>query len=729
MKFWVKHSLPGRVRIGYDKSQVSARQAALAAELLSTQEGIKSASANYCVGSFLIYYDASILSEKHIKALFMALSEKYLQKKELLDEVGEPQEKESLLFNLAAMTVSHYAKALLPFYVRLFLRVVSLCPRIARGLLRVAAGQVFHSEVLDSAAIAASLLAGDARTASNINFLLNVGDAIEEFTKKKSYGDLADRLLSKNDKVQLVEIGANKKRVEKTVPISLVKKGDLVAVRSGGVIPVDGTVASGEALVNQAAITGEPLAVEKRQGSSVFAGTLAQEGEIFVETRAVGSQTKVQGILSMIDSSERLKVSSQVRSENLANQLVKCNFILSAATFLFTGSVRKVMATLMVDYSCAMKLAAPIAVLSAMKEAAENGIIVKGGKFLEEASKADTLVFDKTGTLTCASPRLSKIHSFCKKSDDELLALAACLEEHFAHPIAAAIVQAAKERGLLHPEEHAKVEYIVAHGIATSLKGKRLLIGSRHFIFDDEKCQADAGLEKIQKSALENGESLLYLAEEKRLIAAFAINDPLRQNAARVIQALRKSGITKCAMITGDDEGAAKNAAAAAGVDQYLSRALPEDKVSFIEKEKKNGRKVVMVGDGINDAPALSAADVGIAMGNAADIAGETADISLPEGGGLEGLLKVRGLGSALMERIDLNNRDIIGVNTALMFLSLFGAITPSLAALLHNASTVMFGARAMKPFLGTQAARQLEDQPQNANRPDGMGLPKTGRA
>lgn len=703
MKFWIKHSLPGRVRVRYDKSQVTSRQAALAAELLSTQDGIKSASVNCVVGSFLICYDDSALSEKHIQALFMALSEKYLQNQELLDAVEEPQEKESLLFNLAVMTAEHYAKAFLPFYIRLLLRVVSLCPRIARGLLRVAEGQVFHSEVLDSAAIAASLLAGDAGTASNINFLLNVGDAIEEFTKKKSYGDLADRLLSKNDKVQLVEVGADNKRVEKSVPLSLVKKGDLVAVRTGGVIPVDGTVASGEALVNQAAITGEPLAVEKRQGSSVFAGTLVQEGEIFVETRAVGSQTKVQGILSMIDSSQQLKVSLQVRSENLANQLVKCNFLLSAATFLFTGSLRKVLATLMVDYSCAMKLAAPIAVLSAMKEAAENGIIVKGGKFLEEASKADTLVFDKTGTLTCASPRLSKIHSFCKKSDDELLALAACLEEHFAHPIAAAIVQAAKERGLLHPEEHAKVEYIVAHGIATSLNKKRLLIGSRHFIFDDEKCEAPKELEAVQKSALENGESLLYLTEEKRLIAAFAINDPLRQNAARVIQALRASGITKCAMVTGDDEGAAKNAAASAGVDHYLSRALPEDKVSFIEKEKKNGRKVVMVGDGINDAPALSAADVGIAMGNAADIAGETADISLPADSGLEGLLKVRGLGRALMERIDLNNRDIVAVNTALMFLSLFGAITPSAAALLHNASTVMFGARAMKSFLGTK--------------------------
>ena len=729
MKFWIKHSLPGRVRVRYDKSQVTSRQAALAAELLSTQDGIKSASVNCVVGSFLICYDDSVLSEKHIQALFMALSEKYLQNQELLDAVEEPQEKESLLFNLAVMTAEHYAKAFLPFYIRLLLRVVSLCPRIARGLLRVAEGQVFHSEVLDSAAIAASLLAGDAGTASNINFLLNVGDAIEEFTKKKSYGDLADRLLSKNDKVQLVEVGADNKRVEKSVPLSLVKKGDLVAVRTGGVIPVDGTVASGEALVNQAAITGEPLAVEKRQGASVFAGTLVQEGEIFVETRAVGSQTKVQGILSMIDSSQQLKVSSQVRSENLANQLVKCNFLLSAATFLFTGSLRKVMATLMVDYSCAMKLAAPIAVLSAMKEAAENGIIVKGGKFLEEASKADTLVFDKTGTLTCASPRLSKIHSFCKKSDDELLALAACLEEHFAHPIAAAIVQAAKERGLLHPEEHAKVEYIVAHGIATSLKGKRLLIGSRHFIFDDENCQAPKELQTVQKSALENGESLLYLAEEKRLIAAFAINDPLRQNAARVIQALRASGITKCAMVTGDDEGAAKNAAASAGVDHYVSRALPEDKVSFIEKEKKNGRKVVMVGDGINDAPALSAADVGIAMGNAADIAGETADISLPADSGLEGLFKVRGLGRALMERIDLNNRDIVAVNTALMFLSLFGAITPSAAALLHNASTVMFGARAMKPFLGTKAARETNGQPKSAGRPGSLGSRMAGEA
>ena len=695
MEFTVKHSLPGRIRIRYDKTQVTKRQAALAYSLLSVQEGMSEVSVNYTTGSFLIFYDVKKLSEKHICAYFMALSDKYLKNQEMLEQVEEPAEQESLLFDLALMTGSHYFKMILPAPIQFLLSVLSLGPRILNGIEHLARGEVFHSEVLDAAAISMSLLTGDTRTASNINFLLNIGDTIEEFTKKKSYNDLAERLISQNDQVQLVQ-----GNIEKTVRLSMIKKGDVVAVRTGSVIPVDGTVLRGEALVNQATITGEPLAVEKQNGTSVFAGTIVQEGEIFVEVRATGNQTKVQNILQMIDNSQSLKVSSQVRSENLANQLVKYNFLLSLATFLITGNITKVMATLMVDYSCAMKLAAPIAVLSAMKEAAGHGIIVKGGKFLENASLADTVVFDKTGTLTHASPKLAKIYAFDGYSEDEVLSVAACLEEHFAHPIASAIVKAAEERNIFHPEEHAKVEYVVAHGIATKLHNKKLLIGSRHFILEDEKCKAPAGLERIQKEALENGMSLLYLAEEKRVTGIFAINDPVRKNAAKVIKALHESGIKNCVMITGDDEGAAKNVARLTKIDHYISRALPEDKVRYIEEQKKLGHKVIMIGDGINDAPALAAADTGIAMGNCADITGETADIVLPAEDGLLGVYKTRVLGSLLMDKIDANNRSIVAVNTSLMFLGLFGFISPSLAAVLHNASTIAFSVKSMQPVL-----------------------------
>lgn len=695
MTFTVKHSLPGRIRIRYDKSKITRQQAALAQSLLSVQEGMTDVSVNYTTGSFLVFYDVEKLSEKHIKAYFSALSEKYLNNQEMLESIGEPREQESLLFNLAVMTAIHYVKQILPLPIRILLRVYSLAPRILKGAELITSGKIFKSEVLDAAAISMALVNKDIKTAANINFLLNIGDIIEDFTKKKSYSDLADRLLSQNDQVQKVE-----GKTERTVPLSAVKKGDLIAVRTGNVIPVDGTVMRGEGLVNQASITGEPLAVEKRKGTSVFAGTIVQEGELFVEVRAVGSQTKVQNILTMIDKSQQLKVSSQVRSERLADSLVKYNFLLSLGVLLFTRDMSKVMATLMVDYSCAMKLASPIAVLSAMKEAAENGIIVKGGKFLEDASIADTVVFDKTGTLTAATPAVSRIITFGGRKEDDVLATAACLEEHFAHPVAAAVVKAANERGLLHPENHAKVEYIVAHGIATTLKGKKLVIGSRHFVFDDEKVQEPEELKKIQKDALKNGESLLYLAEEKELIGIFAVNDPVRKNAPEIIQKLHQSGIKNCVMITGDDEGAARNAAKITKIDHYISRALPEDKFNYIEKQKKLGHKVIMIGDGINDAPALAAADTGIAMGDCADITGETADIILSSEDGLEGLYKTRLLGTGLMRKIDINNGGIVAVNTTFMLLGLLGFISPSLAAILHNASTVAFSVNAMRPVL-----------------------------
>ena len=468
MDFTVKHALPGRIRVGYDKKKLSRRQAALAYSLLSVQEGMMDVSVNYTTASFLIYYDTGKLTEKHIRAYFMALSGKYLNNPEMLDSIEEPEEQGSLLFDLALMTVTHYLKQLLPVPIRLLLQIYTLAPRIMKGLGTAASGNFFKSEVLDAAAISMALITGDNKTAANINFLLNMGDTIEEFTKKKSYSDLADRLLSQNDQVQLIEGDT-----ERTVPLKTLQKGSIIAVRTGSVIPVDGAVLRGEGLVNQASITGEPLAVEKRPGSSVFAGTIVQEGELYIEVRATGSQTKVQNILTMIDNSQQLKVSSQIRSERLADSLVKYNFLLSLVTFLVTRDIRKVMATLMVDYSCAMKLASPIAVLSAMKEAAENGIVVKGGKFLEDASRADTIVFDKTGTLTAAAPQLARIISFDGRSEEDVLSVAACLEEHFAHPIAAAVVKAAETRGILHPERHAKVDYIVAHGIATTLDGKK----------------------------------------------------------------------------------------------------------------------------------------------------------------------------------------------------------------------------------------------------------------
>ena len=695
MKFYVKHSLPGRMRVRYDKSEVSVRQAVLAQTLLSVQEGMAQVTVNHIVGSFLIRYDETKQSEKNIKALVRALSDKYLNDADMLASVTLPPKRASLPESLISMAVWHYAKRLLPPPLGSILQLASIAPRVLKGVERIFSGRVFCADVLDATAITAAAATGDMSTASNINFLLDIGETIEEYTKKKSYEDLASTLFSENDQVQLVE-----GETERKVPLYTLKKGDIVAVRTGSLIPADGEVVKGEALVNQASITGEPLAVEKRKGHSVFAGTIVQEGELFVLVRATGSQTKVQNILAMIDSSQQLKVSSQVRSEKLADQLVKYNFLLSLLTFIFTGNITKVLSTLMVDYSCAMKLAAPLAVLSAMKEAAEHGILVKGGKFLEDASRADTVVFDKTGTLTAAEPKLSRIIVFAKKSEDDMLATAACLEEHFTHPVARAIVQAAEDKGLKHPERHAKVEYIVAHGIVTTLNGKRLSIGSRHFIFDDEKIIPPENLDTVAEDALDRGESLLYLAEEKQLLAAFAITDPVRADAKEIVRHLHGMGIVNCTMITGDDAGAAKTAAGLAGIDRYIAHALPEDKVAYIEKQKREGHTVIMIGDGINDAPALAAANTGVAMGDCAEITGETADIVLPSGDGLAALLKTRVMGQRLMKKIDDNNKNIIIINSALIAAGLFGFISPSLAAVLHNSSTIAFAVRAMQPLL-----------------------------
>ena len=696
MYYHVRHSIPGRIRLEYDKRRIDPIRASLAENLIAVQEGITAISFNSNVGTFLVYYDISKLSECEVLAFFSAIDGRYLDDPSMLASVREPDVSISLAGTLVSMTVSYALRKLLPVSIRSIMRVWRAFPRVMAGVKCLLSGHISDTRVLDAAAISVAIASGNSRTADSIGFLLSVGETIEEYTKRKSLDDLAITMFSGNESVHVLA-GEDTEEVR---PLSAVRTGDVIIARTGDVIQADGSVAKGEALVNQATITGEPLAVEKREGSTVFAGTVVEEGEIYVCVRQIGSQTKVSRILAEIGSSNELKVSSQKNAEILADRLVKYNFLFTALTFLFTRNTAKVLSTLMVDYSCAMKLAAPIAVLSAMKEAAEHGLLVKGGRFLEEAAKADTVVFDKTGTLTNASPMLSRIINFSARSDDEILRLAACLEEHYAHPIARAIVRAADERNLEHPEKHAKVEYIVAHGIASYVANHRVLVGSRHFVINDEHSEAPDSLDDIQKEAIKRGESLLYLAEDGRLIALFALSDPVRTDAAQVILKLRESGVSQCVMITGDDEGAAKSVAESAGLDRYISRALPEDKSRYVKDCRNDGHKVIMLGDGINDAPALAAADVGVAMGESAAIAGETADIVLSGDSGLEGIVTARELGRGLLRRIDQTNRSIVLVNTSLILLGLAGLLPPSVSALLHNASTVAFALQSSKPLI-----------------------------
>ena len=696
MYYHVRHSIPGRIRLEYDNRKIDPIRATLAENLIAVQEGITGISFNSNVGTFLVYYDISKLSECEVLAFFSAIDGRYLDDPSMLASVREPDVSISLAGTLVSMTVSYALRKLLPVSIRSIMRVWRAFPRVMAGVKCLLSGHISDTRVLDAAAISVAIASGNSRTADNIGFLLSVGETIEEYTKRKSLDDLAITMFSGNESVHVLA----GKDTEEVRPLSAVRKGDVIIARTGDVIQADGSVAKGEALVNQATITGEPLAVEKREDSTVFAGTVVEEGEIYVCVRQIGSQTKVSRILAEIGSSNELKVSSQKNAEILADRLVKYNFLFTALTFLFTRNTAKVLSTLMVDYSCAMKLAAPIAVLSAMKEAAEHGLLVKGGRFLEEAAKADTVVFDKTGTLTNASPMLSRIINFSARSDDEILRLAACLEEHYAHPIARAIVRAADERNLEHPEKHAKVEYIVAHGIASYVANHRVLVGSRHFVINDEHSEAPDSLDVIQKEAIKRGESLLYLAEDGRLIALFALSDPVRTDAAQVILKLRDDGVSQCVMITGDDEGAAKSVAESAGLDRYISRALPEDKSRYVKDCRNDGHKVIMLGDGINDAPALAAADVGVAMGESAAIAGETADIVLSGDSGLEGIVTARELGRGLLRRIDQTNRSIVLVNTSLILLGLAGLLPPSVSALLHNASTVAFALQSSKPLI-----------------------------
>lgn len=697
MTVTIHHALPGRLRVHYDIREITPRQAILAQSLIAVQEGITDISVNTNIGSYLILFDSSIISQAEIKNLFKALGPKYLDDEKLLEAVSQIPITESITSIFIGTMINHFAKKLLPLPLRKLLLFMNIVPRVGSALgMCFRHGNIFSTQMLDATALTTAAFTGNTNTASSISMLLNLGEQIEEVTKRVSYGNLAHKLLISDEPVHILENGE-----EKTIPADALKKDDLVIVREGSMIPCDGTVERGEGMVNQASITGESLPVDKKAGSGVFAGTILSEGELVIRTRTTGRDTKVHNIIKMIDNSQNLKANAQRRSENLAEKIVPLNFALAGLTWLFTRNLTKTMSTLMVDYSCAMKLAAPIAVLSAMKEAAGLGISVKGGKYLEEAAEATTIIFDKTGTLTFANPKVEKIHAMKEYGEDFVLQTAACLEEHFPHPLGRAVVSLAEERGLLHPENHTKVEYIVAHGIASTLDGKKVRIGSAHFIFDDEKIPFDEKVRDIQEESAKNGESLLYLSYDGELAGVLTIGDPVRPEAREVVQNLRKTGIKRCVMITGDTEGAAKKIAETAGLDGYYSQALPEDKVSLIKKEKAGG-KVIMLGDGINDAPALSAADVGIAIEGSSSIASDTADIVLSEGG-LSSVAATRILAQGLIRKISANNAFIIEVNSALLLLGVFGLISPQLAAILHNSVTVGISVKSMQPILKIQ--------------------------
>jgi heavy metal translocating P-type ATPase len=549
--------------------------------------------------------------------------------------------------------------------------------------------------LLDGAAVAGALWQRDFGPATSMMFLLAISDALEEYTVQKAKSTLRDSLALNIDTVWLV----GKDGVEEPCPAIEVKKGDKVKIHMGDIIPVDGKVVDGEGMVNEASMTGEPLAVHKRPGKTVHAGTVIEEGNIIVEVHSINKETRLNKIIDLIENSEDLKANAQSKAENLADSIVPYSFLATALTYLFTGNAKRALSVLMVDFSCAIKLTTPLSIISAMREASDNRMMVKGGKFLEKYATADTIVFDKTGTLTNASPKVVHVFPMTKRySREDILRMAACIEEHFAHSIATAIVKHAEEEGIKHEEDHSEVEYIVAHGIATTYGDKRVVIGSRHFLFDDEGIKINKTQEKkIKKEVQEH--SVVYMAIDGKLEGLICIDDPVREEAKYVIDELKELGIENIIMLTGDSESAAKSSAKVLGITEYRSQVLPEDKSRIVEELKAEGKTVIMVGDGINDSPALAAADVSVSMKHSSDIAREVADISLLSDD-LHDLVTLRKLSNGMFDKINANYRRIVIVNGSLLVLGAFGVITPTTSSIVHNLSTMLFGALSTKSVL-----------------------------
>lgn len=689
MQFKIVHQIPNRLRLRYAKQSLSAKQAMLAQILVSHQEGIDFIEFNPLTGSILIKY--SEISQEQALSYISALNKSYFEDEELLSGIHEPTAKTTLFESILSMGVGILFKRLMPLPLRRLFIIQGMLPRLQEGLKAVGKKKFFCADTLDSAALSLSFLSGNINTTGSILALLNMSEIIEDYISRKSYDSLTQSLLLTNQSAQLL-----RDNEEITVDVQTLKIGDKIIVRAGCIIPVDGIVIDGEAEINQSSMTGESLPVNKKVGNIVFASSFVEEGEIIIEISACGGQTKVSKIIDMIDRSQSLKAASQIRAERLSDSLVFYNFLLAACTYLFTRNFTKAASTLLVDYSCAMKLSAPISVLAAMRSCAELGIVVKGGKFLENLAQADTIIFDKTGTLTQSTPTVKEIICFNQYEEKEVLKISACLEEHFPHSLARAVVQEAEKRDISHPEEHTKVSYIVAHGISSSMNNKKLLIGSAHFIFEDEAVPLTEEIQSHIDYLNQTGYSKLFLAIDGELAGIIVIEDPIREEAADVIRELRQLGIQNIIMLTGDSEATAKIIAHHVGITEYYAQTLPDDKVTFVEHLQKTGNKVIMVGDGVNDSPALSAASVGIAMGQSSSITSETADILLPDNG-IQTLPMLRKISINLMNRMKTNNQLIVGINTSLIFGNLSGRLQTNTAAFVHNGSTFAISLASMR--------------------------------
>ena len=596
----------------------------------------------------------------------------------------------------------HYiTKFFFPLPIKNFLTIINSFKYIKEGLKALFTNGL-TVPVLDATAVSVSMLQSNYNTSSSVMFMLRIGEIMEEWTHKKSVADLASAMSLHIEKVWL-----KTNEGEVLIDVNDVQLKDQAIVRTGNIVPFDGVVLSGEASINQASITGESLPIIKKEGSYVYAGTVVEEGECIFEVDKLSGQSKYNRIMEMIESGEKLKSKSEDYSSKLADHLVPYTFLASCLTYLFTRNTTKALAVLMVDFSCALKLSIPIAVLSAMRESSQYNITVKGGKFLEAVAKANTIVFDKTGTLTYATPTVVDVIPFNGNDSDEMLRLAACLEEHFPHSLANAVVKEAKQKGLDHNEYHSKVEYTVAHGIKSTVNKQKVVIGSYHFVFEDEGCTIPEN-EQDKFNSISNEYSHLYLALKGKLVAVICISDPVRPEASRTIEALHNLGIEKIVMMTGDNEKTAKYIANEVGVDEYHAEVLPDDKANYVNKEKENGKVVIMIGDGINDSPALSAADVGIAINTGADIAKEVADVTISSSD-LLNLVTLRILGEKLVNRIDLNYHEIIGFNSLLILGSVLGILQPSASALLHNTSTLLISTKSMTNLIDDDQLLQAQ--------------------
>lgn len=690
MKFVIKHEIRGRIRVHLIEKAMSFAQADTLQYQFEQMKDVTAVKVQERTMDVTICY---IGSRKHI---ITALGQFSYDKVEVPEVYLKNSGREMNRFywdKLVDQTVVHFVnKIFLPAPLRAGIATVRSVKYIVQGVKTLAKRKI-EVPVLDATAISVSLIRGDYKTAGAVMFLLSMGEILEEWTHKKSVGDLARSLSLNIDKVWLVTDDT-----EVQVSVAQIKEGDRIRVHMGAVIPFDGIVMEGEALVNQASLTGESLPVRKAAESPVYAGTVVEEGEITLLVKESTGSSKYEKIMTMIEDSEKLKSSLEGKAEHLADRLVPYTFLGTGLTLALTRNTVKALSVLMVDFSCALKLAMPLSVLSAIRESSAHDITVKGGKFLEAVAEADTIVFDKTGTLTKAQPTVVEVIPFDDRSPDELLRIAACLEEHFPHSMATAVVVEAMKRGLVHEELHTKVEYIVAHGISSTINDKKIIIGSHHFVFEDEGAVVPED-KKEQFEQLPEQYSHLYMAMDGKLVAVICIEDPLRVETAEVIRELKHLGIHKVVMMTGDSDRIAANIAQKAGVDAYYSEVLPEDKANFVEQEKKAGHKVIMVGDGINDSPALSAADVGIAISEGAEIAREIADVTIAADD-LREIITLKKISNALMKRIDRNYKVIVGFNTALILFGVGGVLQPTMSALLHNTSTILISLKSMENLL-----------------------------